>query len=492
MEQSQDFLTTLQGAVQQKYAHTANITVPKLKENFHSLESNFRSLLSLCQRKGILREDPYKKERQISEVQAPRDEMFQESYKEDELAIRLSEFDSQLDFLNHYTSFALETMNLKELKSLVSMVRFIRWTEFSTNSTKPTTRLLAEVLEKIRKGSDSMAAGAVNSSLNQCAKNAKEVTEALKQITNLKREEYKLEIRERILSQWDMGTAMPHDLFIKEVKRAYTGAGFIQPFYGELVEEIYQEDFDESREDFRKKVFSRLEVPQRQVAEPVKQDVLKEMLLDALRALGNASRHLEISVQKLKENSAILENRPRSFMERFREWIIQLSSGKAKDIVYEVEFIDITTSAHTTRQIQFSSFIANLDRKARLLTGIINKQSSAYQKLRMADEDQLYTLLEKNLSDLIEIHKNLDALDTFFKSEVSRLNRDQIRGIKNELSAIKNNIHQASQRKHEYIAKREEIEQLRKLGISPVSGGSTGSPGAPSSSGTAPPTGPPV
>jgi delta 1-pyrroline-5-carboxylate dehydrogenase len=239
----------------------------------------------------------------------------------------------------------------------------------------------------------------------------------------------------------------------------------MQPFYGELVEEIYLEDFDENSDEHRNKALSRLEVPQRKMAETVKKDVLKDLLLDSLRALGNSSHHLEISVQKLRENSAIIENRPRSVMERFKEWIIQLSNGKAKDIVYEVEFIDITTSAHTTRRIQFTSFIANLERKARLLAGVVNRQSSAYQKLKMADEEQLYTLLEKNLTDLIEIHKNLDALDTFFKSEVSRLSRDQIRGVKNELAAIKNNIHQASQRKHEYMAKREEIEQLRNLGI---------------------------
>lgn len=465
MSSDQEFRAQLQAAVQQKFGYVNTQVLGTLKENFRSLHSNFRALMQLCQKKGILKEDPYKKERQISEVTPPADSPFAESYKEDELAIRLSEYDSQFEFLNHYTSFNLEHLGLRELKALLGMIRFVRWTEFSTNSTRPTTRVFAEILDKIRKGSDSFSAGAVNSSLNQCTKIAKEITEQLKQITYLKREEYKLDVREKILSRWDLGTAMPTDMFMKEIKRAFPGAGMTQPFFPELIEEIYAEDFGESMEEGRKQALKNLEVPQRTQNQGPAATLLKENLIEGLRSLGTASRHIDIAVGKLKENSLLLESRPKGLMERFREWIVQLSSGRQTEIIYEIEFVDMITSAHTSKEINFTSFCASVEKKSRVLQGFLNKQSPAFQKVRAADEDQLFALLEKNISDLSEIVKHFDAFDAFFKTEVGRLNRDQVRGIKNDTLAIQNSLAAASQKKHEFVARREEIDQLKKLGI---------------------------
>lgn len=465
MSYDQDFLALLEQAIHQKYGYVNAQVLGPLRENFRSLHSNIRALVQLCQKKGLLKEDPYRTERQISEVTPPADSPFAASYKEDELAIRLSEFDAQFDFLNHYTSFNLDQIGLKELKAILGMARFIRWNEFSTNSTRPTTRLFAEVLDKIRKGPDSFSAGAVNSSLTQCAKLGAEINEQLKHISFLKREEYKFEVRHKILSKWDMGTAMPSDMFMKEVKRAFPSSGIGQPFFTELIEEIYQENFGENPAEFREKALTNLEVPQRRVVQGSAPNVLKENLIEGLRALGTASRHMDLALQKLRENSSLIENRPKGLLERFKEWIIQLSSGRQKDIIYEIDFIDMITSAHTTEEVNFQEFCSGVEKRSRILQGFLNKQSQTYQKLRASDEEQLFAILERNLSDVIDIHRHFEAFDTFFKAEVGRMERDQVRGIKNDSMAVQNAVAAASQKKHEYVARKEELDQLKKLGI---------------------------
>ena len=58
----------------------------------------------------------------------------------------------------------------------------------------------------------------------------------------------------------------------------------------------------------------------------------------------------------------------------------------------------------------------------------------------------------------------MEALDTYFKTEVPR---EKVKGIKIELSSIKNSIVKANQKKHEYVAKKEEYDQFKKLGIDP-------------------------
>ena len=65
------------------------------------------------------------------------------------------------------------------------------------------------------------------------------------------------------------------------------------------------------------------------------------------------------------------------------------------------------------------------------------------------------------------MHKTLTALDDFFKSEVDRADRDKVKGVKPELSTIKNAIVRANAKRHEYSAQKEEHEQLKRLGVSP-------------------------
>jgi hypothetical protein len=62
----------------------------------------------------------------------------------------------------------------------------------------------------------------------------------------------------------------------------------------------------------------------------------------------------------------------------------------------------------------------------------------------------------------------LSALDEFFKSKVAAENRERIKGIKPELSALKNSYVKANQLRYEYSAQKEEEEQLKRLGVSPT------------------------
>src|SRR5690606_25517620 len=167
----------------------------------------------------------------------------------------------------------------------------------------------AEVLDKIRKGSDSFASGAISSSISQCQKLSREITEGLRDLSSYKREEYKFEIRSRITSKWDVGTTMPSDMFLKEVKRSYAAVSRGQPYFPDLVEEIYNEDFSPDGEELRRKALASLETRSAAPVQGPKPDQLKEILFEGLRLLGTASRHLDIALGKLRENSALIENR---------------------------------------------------------------------------------------------------------------------------------------------------------------------------------------
>ncbi len=95
----------------------------------------------------------------------------------------------------------------------------------------------------------------------------------------------------------------------------------------------------------------------------------------------------------------------------------------------------------------------------------MNKMSQTYRKLEQAPEEKVFDFLTSNLAEVQIILRRLPALDTYFKTEVSREQRSLVRGIKMEINAIKNAWVKGNQKRHEYVSRIEEREQLKKLGI---------------------------
>ena len=56
-------------------------------------------------------------------------------------------------------------------------------------------------------------------------------------------------------------------------------------------------------------------------------------------------------------------------------------------------------------------------------------------------------------------------MDEFFKANVVQEDRDKIKGIKPELSALKNTYVKANQMRYEYSAQKESEEQMKRLGV---------------------------
>ena len=92
-------------------------------------------------------------------------------------------------------------------------------------------------------------------------------------------------------------------------------------------------------------------------------------------------------------------------------------------------------------------------------------QGQILVKLNALPEDQVMNYLERTIRDVQSFFRTLTALDDFFKSTVEKEDRDRIKGIKPELASIKNSIVRANQIKHEYTARKEEEEQLKRMGI---------------------------
>lgn len=163
----------------------------------------------------------------------------------------------------------------------------------------------------------------------------------------------------------------------------------------------------------------------------------------------------------------ILAEQPVTMGERFKRWVRSLVMKEDEKRIYEIELFDQNTGTSRTVKLDFDLFVEETQKLARMLAVMGNKMGPTYKRLEGFSEEKLFEFLSSKIDEIIKLNNKLPALDTYFKSEVPRLQRQMIRGIKLEITAIKNSVVKANQKRHEYVSQKEEIEQLKKLGVQP-------------------------
>ena len=464
---SDDFVIDLEKAIEAQRDYLDKERLPKIRELFRTFHANFMSMYNVLLKKGQIGEDPYKADTKISEVQAPPATPFLENERNEKMSIRLSQFESQLDFLNNYYQFSAEFLTMKRLKGITELINYIQWPKLSENSTNINTRVTAELVNKVRQGTDPLSANIMNDAVTQLSKITVQLLTHFKELTAFQREFYKREVRERVLHKISVPEGSPgerHEAASRQIKRAFAEEMSDEPYYPELIDEILQEEYSEGASQLQAELLKRL-YPQIMEKKEEKKVDYKEILLDAIRQLSSSSLHLDKTIQKLNDSLMLVKQKKIGFREKFRKWLKSLVQKKDEANILIIEVFDERTAISKNVKLNFDQFVQGMSKSAKILSVLSSKVSSTYMRLENADDDKVFEFLSNQIVELEKTLNMLPALDVYFKSEVPRESRGRMKGIKLEINAIKNILVKVKQKRHEYVAKKEEEEQLKKLGI---------------------------
>jgi hypothetical protein len=430
----------------------------KLKDDLRIFQSSFASLYNIYLKKKLIDEDPYKQETKISELEVPETGAFNEAKRIEQLSIRLSNYDSQLDFLVNFYQLGVDFLNLDRIKRIVGLVRYIDWVGFTPDSQSLMTKAVSDMTNQSKAGVDPLTLSIIGEGLSRLSKMTTSIMNTLKNLNAYYRESYKLGVRQNVTQDMTASEATPENIR-KKMPSAMPGT----PFYKELVEEIIKEDYTKSGPDLRDTILNSLRVVDDKPKAAKAAVNYKNILLDGIQVIGGASNALNEICAKLDENQAAMESRKKGFIEAIKELIRQLTNAEPEEVIYTVEYMDTTKGIPVKEKINYHRFRDDLDKKTKILTSFM--RGPAYNKLSAMTEEQIINYLEKNIRDVQFLHKTLGALDDFFKGSVSAEDRDKIKGIKPELSTLKNTIVKANQLRYEYSAQKEEEDQMKRLGI---------------------------
>ncbi|MFO7781166.1 MAG: hypothetical protein R6W94_06010 [Spirochaetia bacterium] len=469
MKPATGFPEELEEALEKRAERLEEKDIPQLKEDFRLFHSTFQGLFTVLQRKGLVQEDPYKDDQRISEIESPPDEAFLESERDQVMSVRLSQFDSMLDFLNNYVQFRLDSLDLRQIRNLVKLTGYIKWESLSESSKSPTTRTLADHVSKLRGDADPLSTSLVKDSVEQMSRQSKAIMKGLKLLADYHKARFKLILRRDVYPQVDVdgGRALSAaDETVKKMKRAFARSHQGEPFFPDLAREALEEDFAPDGEQRREEVLNRLRPQDEQKQQGPKKDPFKPMLLEAIRILAGASRSLQSAQQKLSDNIHVLDNRKLPLGERLRRFFQRVSSGEGRQShMFELEYFDEATSASQTELLSADAFAEQLSKKSRLYGGILNKMSQTARKLQNASEEQLFEFLNKQLEELSMMQRRLQSLETALRAEFPREQRSQLRSSQAEIDGLKEIISRSAKKRREYVARKDEYEQMKKLGI---------------------------
>jgi hypothetical protein len=464
MTDTTEYKEALRAALKNRADWLDKTELPKFKEELRLYHTGSASLYNLYLKKGLIHEDPYKQEVKIGELEIPDASAFSETNRIDELTLRLSAYDNQLDFLVNFYQFSADFLTLERIKKIVGLVRYIDWPHLTPDSQSPVTRAVAEMTNQIKTGVDPLTMSVISESLSHLNKSYAPIMNSLKNLTDYQREAYKLDLRDTVTSQ-----IPPQDAAqIPLLKKKFTQVNPGKPFYPDLAEEVIKEDYTGDGPALHAKILKSLEVTSAKPKAVKPKPDLKVILLEGAQILGNSAQTFSEVAVKINENHILLESKNRGFWQKMKKVVAQMFNKPPEPVFYNVEHIDTARGMPVRERINFSAFKNELERKIRILSSLSPK-GPGFNKLESMKDDQIISFLEKNIHEVQGMHKTLTALDEFFKAKAGNEERERIKGIKPELGTIKNVIIRANAKRHEYGAQKEEEEQLKRLGVNPES-----------------------
>ena len=468
--EEEKFRAELQQALSAKQEWYNSECLQELLSQYRLMHSCVKNLYECFVKKSLIVPDPYRLDKKISAITVPESTPFAESDISNIFGTRFSDYETMLDYICTYFRFSTENLSLANVKKLLDFNSVFEWDDLSMNNAKMNTRALAITINHAKTGAPNVVQSMINDSVSKCSQSSKLIGKMLNELGVFQRELYKGGLRKDLFEHPDFDRAKAAESAeneLAEIKRLYSKVTGKKNFYADLVNEIIEEDHGPNKEAKQAAVLEKLAIKNSAKTEAKKKagPDTKEMLMQAVLAIGACAPTLIQLHSKLRENFDVLFAKKASFWNKLKALLAKAFNLKEKERVCQVPVKDTKTGVERIQKLNVSEFMSGLAKKERVYNGI-GAKGNEYQRIEAANEDAILGFVNKQISELQSDFVVINSLDAYFKKEVHAEFKAKVKGMQIELSALRNSIINANKKRGEYASFKEEAEQMRKLGIS--------------------------
>lgn len=441
--------------------------LPKIQEDYRIHLSCVRNIFDNLVKRSLIVPDPYKNDSKITEITLPETDVFEDNKRATVLGIRLSNYETMVDFVCNYMKFSVSSLSNEKIRRLLELNAVFTWSNLSPNSTKPNTKALAVVINELKNGAAQLTLSLLKDSIVKTQSAMEEINTVLKSLADFHRERYKIEIRRKLFEnqQFDAKAFASSGALLSEIKRLFPSCMGKRTFSNELIAELIAEETSPDKEQMQKALYERIKVKE-SVEETKKVTVdTHAILMDALRILGSTCDQYGIILEKISANHEILQSERKSFKDKFAKVLRNIFGLKEPPVDYEVLIVDKRTETKRKEIIHFNQFTAGLSKRVKIYASFSSQSAGGYARINAQKDSAILDYLNKQSAENNHVFAQLVALDEFFKKSANPSDRSKIKGIGMELTTIRNLIVKSGQLRSEYVSYVEEQEQMKKLGI---------------------------
>ncbi|MDR2602183.1 MAG: hypothetical protein LBC53_07005 [Spirochaetaceae bacterium] len=451
------FLKDLEEALNSRREYLEKICIQDLKTEMKLFRNGISGLYNLLVVKGHIIDDIYKNDSKTDRIKIPDETPILETKKRNVLGERLARLDNQFDYICNFMPVSVDVLTHDVINQITALVLYVEWANLTPDSESVNTIAMLETIMAMRQGSvDSLSISQLNELLNGLAAGTEKILGMLKEIKDFQNEYYKYQIRLTVSD-----SLPPEKKTVENIAAVFSKDASGGPFYKDLVEQIIMEDLSPDALNLQGELIARLsKIPEKKTEAEKKAPETKPVLIQGLNIIGSVSTCLPEIMEKVMNNHAVLQSRNRTFFKR----LAGIFSGEKNTVVYEFMVLDPVKNTVSPLKLNFSLFCAEVDKKNRIFSAM-TAGGIGMKKLRAMPEEQLFALLRRNLQDVFNLYKTLLGLDEFFKNGMKEKDKLKIKGIKPELTALKNIHVQAGKKLAEYEFIKEECEQAAALGV---------------------------
>ena len=466
----ENFAEELQNALNKKLEWYNTKCLQELLTQYRLMHACVKNLYENFVKKSLIEPDPYRLDKRISDIVVPENTPFSDTEISKVFGARFSDYETMLDYICTYFRFSIDNFTIQKVKKLIDFNKSFEWDDLSMNNAKMNTRALAVTINNAKNGVPGVVQSMINDSCSKCSQATVAINKMLNELGIFMRELYKGELRKDLFDHPEFNkqkAAESAESELAEIKKLFTKVTGKKNMYNDLINEIIEEDHAADKAQKRAKVLERLAIKDNVKSEAKKKagPDTKEMIMQAILAIGATAPTLIQLHSKLTENFNLLYERKATFFNKLIAALKKAFNIADKERVCQVPIKDAKTGAERIQKINVSEFLTDLGKKERIFAGI-GAKGAEYQKIESSNEDAILSFTNKQISELQSAFVIINALDAYFKKEVQTEFRTRIKGMQIELSALRNSIINANKKRGEYASFKEEAEQMSKLGIS--------------------------
>ena len=465
-----NFDAELQAALSKKQEWYNSESLQELLNEYRLMHTCVKNLYECFVKKSLIQPDPYRLDKKISEIIVPESSPFSESEIPKVFGARFSDYETMLDFICTYFRFSTENFSIQTVKKLLDLNKVFDWEDLSMNSSRMNTRALAMTINNAKTNSPNVVQSMINDSVAKCTQSSVVISKMLNELGVFLRELFKGGLRKDLFEHPDFDKAKAAESAEAEqaeIRRLYTKVTGKKTMYTDLIAEIVEEDHGPDKERKQAAVLDRLAIKGSSKVEKKKAagPDTKEMIMQAILALGAMAPTLTQLHAKLGENFTLLYQKKNTFFNKLMAAFRKAFHISEKERVCNLPIKDAKTGTERTQKINVNEFLTDLSRKERVYNGI-GMKGVEYQKINASNEDAILSFVNKQISEVQSIFVIINALDAYFKNEVDTEFKVKVKGMQIELSALRNSIINANKKRGEYASFKEEHAQMQKLGLS--------------------------